>query len=193
MGVNKKYKEGQKIISPVKQKILSILKIGLSVGMTRSVNKQIFLLKKLPKELSSIDRRYLYQVLNEFRYNRLVEYKEIANGQIKMILSEQGRKKVLQFDIDELEIKKLKEWDGKWRLVIFDVPEKIRKGRDTLRDKLKDLGFFEWQKSAWIIPYPCRDQIDFVVEFFELRNYVRYGELTSPTNEVELKLRFDLK
>lgn len=192
MSVNKKYKENYKISSPTKRKVLLILKTGIEIGLTRSVSKQSFLIKKLPKELKQIDRQYLYQVLNEFKYNRLIDYQELSDGKIKMVLNEAGKVRALKLDIDNIVIENQKKWDGRWRLVIFDVPEKIRKGRDALRDKLKELGFHEWQKSAWIYPYPCRDQIDFITEFFDLRNHVRYGELLSPTNEAELKIKFDL-
>lgn len=40
-------------------------------------------------------------------------------------------------------------WDGKWRVVIWDIPEKHRKARDILRSKLKTWGFKPWQKSVW--------------------------------------------
>ena len=65
--------------------------------------------------------------------------------------------------------------------------------RDALRHKLHELGFKEWQKSVFIYPYHCREQIDFVIEFFDLRPYVRQGVMTEITNETELKLHFKLK
>lgn len=42
-----------------------------------------------------------------------------------------------------------KNWDGKWRIIIFDIPESHRKIRRTLRGKLKEWGFIAWQKSVW--------------------------------------------
>ena len=36
----------------------------------------------------------------------------------------------------KLEMAKRKRWDGKWRIIIFDVPEKIRGKRDLLRKEL---------------------------------------------------------
>lgn len=45
------------------------------------------------------------------------------------------------------------KWDGKWRMVIFDIPEKEKRKRDELRRKLKDLGFACWQKSVYISPF----------------------------------------
>jgi len=45
-----------------------------------------------------------------------------------------------------------KPWDKKWRLVVFDIPEKNRLARDALRKKLKELGFAPLQRSTWISP-----------------------------------------
>ena len=45
-------------------------------------------------------------------------------------------------------------WDEKWRLVMFDVPEKRKKVRDTLRMLLRSASFVHFQDSAWIQPYP---------------------------------------
>ena len=46
-----------------------------------------------------------------------------------------------------------KNWDGKWRLVIFDIPEEGKKKREELRRKLIGLGFACWQKSVYISPF----------------------------------------
>lgn len=41
------------------------------------------------------------------------------------------------------------KWDGKWRIVIFDIPETHRKSRGLLRSRLKLWQFEPWQKSVW--------------------------------------------
>jgi hypothetical protein len=179
--------------SPRKQKILLLLEAGITLSMTRSVSKQSFIIRSMAREWKKIDRQYLYRVLNEFKYGRLIEYREHQDGSIKIVLTEAGQRRVIQANIDNLTISKPTRWDGRWHLVFFDVPEKKRRGRDALRLKLRELGFYEWQKSVFVYPYPCRDQIDFIVEFFELRPFVRYGELLNPTNEAELKLHFQLE
>lgn len=42
------------------------------------------------------------------------------------------------------------EWDGKWRIVIFDIPEERRIIRNLFRRNLKKWGFKQLQKSVWI-------------------------------------------
>ena len=183
----------RKIQSPNKQKILLLLSTGLALGLTRSVNKQLRLIRRLKREWRSIDRSHLRRLVQEFYHQRLVEFKEQKDNTIRVVLTEAGQQKILQFNIDQLNIELPKLWDKKWRVVFFDIPERQRKIRDALRHKLRELGFYEWQKSVLIYPFPCEDEINFVVEFFEARPFVRYGELSKITNEAELKLHFNLK
>lgn len=182
----------RKISSPIKQKLLLILAAGLALSLTRSARKQFYILKSIPKEFRRIDRNYLWRILSEFHRDRLVNYREDKDGEITMTLSERGRKQILKLNLDQLEIKVPARWDKKWRLVIFDIPEKIKPAREALRDKLKDLGFFELQHSVWVWPYQCRDEINFIVEVFDIRQYVRLVEADSITNEADLLLRFNL-
>ncbi len=55
------------------------------------------------------------------------------------------------------------KWDGRWRLVLWDIPEKRRLARDLLRFKLKQLGFTQWQKSVWASKVDCTKALrDFI-------------------------------
>lgn len=178
--------------SPIKQKVLLLLATGVVLGFGRSFHNQRRVLKNLPKAWKEIDRQYLYRILREFNRDRLVSYHEHDDGTIDIVLTEEGKKRALSFQIDEMKIKRPVKWNGQWSLVTYDIPEKKKPAREALREKLKGLGFYEWQKSVFIFPFPCRNEIDFLVEFFQIRPHVRYAELSNPTNEAELKLRFEL-
>ena len=58
--------------------------------------------------------------------------------------------------------------------------------------KLKDLGFSELQKSVLVLPYECEDEINFIVEVFLIRPFVRFVRVKSFTNEEQLKIKFGL-
>jgi len=88
--------------------------------------------------------------------------------QIYIALTAEGRKRAGRYLIDDLEIKKPKKWDGKYRIVIFDIPNTTRIKRDALRGKLKELGFFRLQQSVWVHPFDCRKEIELLREFFGL-------------------------
>ena len=109
-----------------------------------------------------------------------------------MVLTDKGKKKVATFNIDNMEIKKSKAWDKKWRMVIFDIPEKHKPAREVLRETLKRLGFYEYQKSVLVHPYECQNEIDFIIEYFELRLYVRFVTAVSLDNEIHLRKIFGL-
>lgn len=75
---------------------------------------------------------------------------------------------------------------------MFDIPEKRKMHREELRMQLKQLGFVEFQKSAFVIPWDCRSEINFVVENLYLRKFVRYAVVESVDNELDLMKYFEL-
>lgn len=81
------------------------------------------------------------------------------NGDMYLRLTTAGQKKVHR-DFSLLALSK-KLWDGKWRLVFFDIEEVSRGVRHRLRTKLKELGFAMLQKSVWITPH------DMAKDFYE--------------------------
>ena len=94
--------------------------------------------------------------------------------------------------MDDIKIKKPKKWDKQWRIVIFDIPEKFKGAREALREKLKELGFVELQKSVFAYPFECEDEINFIVEVFQIRPFVRLVKAGSFTNEEQFKIKFNL-
>ena len=178
--------------NPIGQKILLLLLAGTALGLTRSPAQYFKIIRGTIKTWKQINREELYRYIREFYRSRLVSYKEEQDGTINIILTEKGRKKALRYKLEELAIKTPLEWDKKWRLVIFDIPEKLKKAREALRYELKKLNIRELQKSVFVYPYDCEDEINFIVEVFDVRLYVRYITATKITNEEELKLHFEL-
>lgn len=91
------------------------------------------------------------------------------NGQIYISLTRDGKKKAGKYQIDDLKIKKPAKWDGKWRLLIFDIKEKHRIKRDALRGKIRELGLFKLQDSVWIYPYNFEKENKLLRDFFGLK------------------------
>jgi CRISPR-associated endonuclease Cas2 len=92
--------------------------------------------------------------------------------------------------LGNIQIKKPSRWDNLWRLVAFDIPEDMKKGRTALSTKLKELGFYPMQKSVYIHPYECKDEIDFIAEIFKLTSYIRFLRVKDVDIELDLKNRF---
>lgn len=178
-----------KELSPVKQKILLILFAGLAFGGAYTPKHQSQIMREVQKEWKRIDREKVNKQIKELYRSKLVDLKQHPDGAFTMILTDKGKLKVLRHHFAHMSVQKQK-WDGKWRIVVFDVPEKVRKARDALRWKLKDLGFCELQKSVFVFPYECKDEVEFIVEFFGLRRFVRYGVLETIDNDLHLRKIF---
>ncbi|MBM3250629.1 MAG: hypothetical protein FJZ07_00075 [Candidatus Nealsonbacteria bacterium] len=178
-------------MSATKQKILLLLFGGLAFGYSFTPSKQWKVLKEVSRAWKKINEKELKEEIRQLYRSKMIERKENADGSCSIILTEKGKLKALRYHFEEMKIQKQK-WDEKWRMVIFDIPEKIKNGRNAFRQKLKDLGFYELQKSAWVYPYDCKNEIDFVIEFFSLRKYVRLAILESIDNGLHLKKIFNL-
>lgn len=125
------------------------------------------------KEIKWGERAKLNQRLERLKKRKLINilYK---NGQTIVEITEDGRKKALEYKFEEMKVKHSSKWDGRWRLVIFDVANDKRRQRDRLRDKLKSLGFLILNESVLIYPYDCLDEIEFIRQVFNLGKEVTY-------------------
>lgn len=62
--------------------------------------------------------------------------------------------------------------DGKWKIMIYDIPEKQRAVRDFLRAKIQQLGFKRWH-SVWITPYKIPDDVLHEIKLLGERYFIR--------------------
>lgn len=97
------------------------------------------------------------------RFNQMLDQKLIVlekeNGKTHVHLTDTGETKLQEYELGELKIERPKRWDGKWRLVIFDIHERRRRARDLLRLQLQELGLIRLQNSVWVYPYDCSEII----------------------------------
>jgi DNA-binding transcriptional regulator PaaX len=107
-------------------------------------------------------------------------------------LTNKGERKLRTILIDEVIINLPKKWDGKWRLVTYDLPIRFKNARNAFRWKLKDLGFYQFQKSIWAYPYPCESELLFVADFFGVRKYIEIIEATKILDDKKLRAYFGL-
>ena len=181
-----------KRMGPMSKKILLLLIGGASLGLTRRPDAYFRIVRGIAKEWRKINERNLRTAIKNLHKSKLVDYKENTDGTVKIILTKVGRSRILKYDLDKIEIKKPSHWDKLWRLVVFDIPEDKNLGRKALAAKLKELGFYPMQKSVFIHPYECKNEIDFITEMFELAPYVRFLRVKDVDIELDLKNRFHL-
>ncbi|OHA88916.1 MAG: CRISPR-associated endonuclease Cas2 [Candidatus Zambryskibacteria bacterium RIFCSPHIGHO2_02_FULL_43_14] len=173
------------------EKILLLLLGGLTLGLSRSPRGYLKILGAIHEEWKEIDRRYLISSIRTLYKSKLIHQKDNKDGTTTFILSSEGKRAALTYNLDKMVVKRHK-WDKKWRIVIFDIPEKKKKIREMFRYQLKRLGFIELQRSVFVISFECRNEIEYIVEFYNIRKFVRFIEASHIDNELDLKHRFSL-
>ena len=159
-------------------------------SLLKELNKYIFDRDEWDKKNKSFKTTHLSQALYLLKKRKIINVRK-SGGKTIVELTEKGKKKKLQYDLDNLIIPKREKWDERWRFLMFDIPESKKSAREALREKLKELGFFQFQKSVWIYPYPCAEEIDFISEVFAVAPYINL--LTVRLEEDEpLRLKFKL-
>lgn len=69
-------------------------------------------------------------------------------------LTQKGRQRSNSFKLETKNSLVSPSWDGKWRVILLDLPESRKDERESLRYLLKKAGFVCLKNSAWISPYP---------------------------------------
>ena len=119
-----------------------------------------------------------------------VEMKEL-DGAIIVKITAKGKREQLSFDLENM-IPKIGKWDGKWRMVFFDVAELERRKRDKFRRFLMQLGMKKMQESVWVSPYDIEKEIKYVREILGIPDEVKIGIMEKIENEEDLKEWFEL-
>jgi hypothetical protein len=174
------------------RQILSLLLSGIALGLTVSPRRHFWILDNIPRELKRVKKDYLNNAIRRLYISKLVDIKETQDGKTILVLSEEGKKRMLIYNLETLKLKRQDKWDGYWRIIIFDIPERLKYAREWLSRKLKEIGMYQLQKSVYVYPFECKDELDFVIEYFGLRPYVRFGLLKEIDNELHLRKIFDL-
>ncbi len=147
---------------------------------------------KMFKGSRKYSRKQIWSAIDSIKRQKLIEYVYDKDGETIVKITKKGETKLRAFDIDLIKIKKPKKWDGKWRLVMFDIPMRFTKGREALRYHLRELNFFQFQKSAWIYPYPCEDEVIFITDFFGIGKHVEILTIESILRDESIKKHFHL-
>jgi len=149
--------------------------------------------KILPNPLSDYEKdweewkrfnpSFLRRTLERLKKQKLVKVREGENGLTTIEITSAGKRKILKYALEDLEIAKPNFWDGKWRLIIYDIPHYNRHLSNLLSQTLKNLGFWQLQKSVYLIPYPCQPQVEFLREYFGLGDNVLILEVNKIEND----------
>lgn len=117
-----------------------------------------------------MDRKRFARLIYYLKKRGWIKIKEIEDKK-GIILTPKGIGKVLKIKYKMMEKKKRK--DGKWLMVIYDIPERMRKVRESFRNDLKLLGFQKLQRSIWICPYDVLKEIQGLIRKYSIEKFVR--------------------
>lgn len=179
-------------LGKTQQKILLLLGGGAALGLTRSSKQYYKILREMRREWLSIDQRNFNRSIRSLAKEKLVEEKTLADGSFKLVLTPNGRKQAAALNIfgNSISFKKPGRWDGRWRIVMFDIPEKDRAFRDILRAHLYQLEFYKLQQSVFVSPHPYEKAILNLVAVYAAESHVRVITATMIDNEARLKKHF---
>ena len=144
----------------------------------------------VPNLLRAIDRnkrkkewRTLNQSLRYLKSRGYVRFlKETPEG-AQVEITRAGQRVVKHIDIASLKLGPSAKWDQKWRVIVFDVPNYKNKNRTAFRERIKELGFWQAQKSVWVYPHECREAVMLLRKFYDIEQHVTYLETTHTEDE----------
>ena len=143
---------------------------------------------------NSKNKRYRSPRYVESVIGRLIKKKLIAvrmdSGEKILEVTPLGERVLLRAGVHK--IPKRKSWDGKWRIVMFDVSEKRKMTRERIREELRGFGFVRFQDSVWVFPYECNELIALLKTDVLIGRSVRYIIADYLENDALLRKHFGL-
>jgi len=174
------------------QKTLLLLGAGISLSLTTRPDRFFKILESTRKEWRALNERALREAIRKLYQSKLVDFKELGDGTAKITLTDKGKRRVVTFNLETMKIRRQPTWDRLWRIVIFDIPEYKKKARDALSARLKSIGMIALQKSVLVHPFNCKDEVEFLIELFDVRPFVRFIVAKEIDTALHLKKKFRL-
>lgn len=137
--------------------------------------------------------RFNYQaktVLGRLAAKGLIAFEE-RDGKHYARITESGRL-VLELETQKIAMTKKRRWDKRWRVVIFDIPERRKSVRNRLRRFMDTYGFVRLQDSVWVYPHDCEDLIALAKAEFRIGFDVLYMIVECIEHDKHLREHFEL-
>lgn len=144
----------------------------------------------------TVERKRKYEIkssLSKLISRNLIEFKKNKNGHTVARLTARGEKILRLAEINNYQIKKPKKWDGRWRVITFDIKEERKSTRNKIRHTLKTIGFYLLHKSVWVYPNDCEDFITLLKADFRIGKDLLYMIVCKMEYEKPLLNYFKLK
>ncbi len=124
-------------------------------------------------------------------YKRMVSSGHLVFDGSHLKITRKGEAEIVRL-LGSASVQKSRRWDGKWRVLMFDVPEYRKVLRDKIRRTVNGIGFIRLQDSVWIFPYDCEDLITLLKADFRIGKDVLYMVVESLEGDGWLRTAFKL-
>lgn len=148
------------------------------------------------KSASGNRRRFQYysdNVLTKLAAEGYIRFEERRGKRYARITPEGLRYLALRGHTLAQQVRTKKRWDRRWRVIIFDIPEKRKTTRDALRSMMRGFQFYLLQGSVWVYPYDCEDEIALAKAELKLGANVIYMIVEKMEQDQHLKEHFGLR
>jgi len=152
------------------REVLKVVAVGGILLGTIAIPTLPLAVSTVIKAWKNINKRDLGRIIKRLEKQEMISIRETDRG-ISIEITEKGKRRLLEYDFENIQLKSQRR-DGKWRLVIFDIPEGKKNARDVFRRKLLELECIRLQDSVWVSAYPCKNEIDFLANFLGISDYV---------------------
>lgn len=171
-------------IDPRVKDVLKLLAVGV-ILTTTVLFPGIVALAPLIKEIQKRQEQKEWGRFNLWRLRQVIKrlekqkIVEIDDGVVK--ITGKGKLKVLKFDLEDMKLKN--KTDGRWRLIIYDIANLRKSQRELFRLMLKKLQFLRVQKSVYLTPFVCDDEIEYLRQVFGVGDEVLVIKVSSFEND----------
>lgn len=133
---------------------------------------------KLKREYARMKaRKQFEQFLYTLKRHGYIKIKNVQQNK-GILLTPKGAQRVFRLKLKTHT--KQRRIDGKWEMIIFDIPERKRILRTLLREALLFLGYQKLQNSVWVCSYDVEKETENIIRRYALDPYVKVfliGEL----------------
>lgn len=170
-------------VQPVDNKYAPVKLVLCRIAAGQSIRKE---------ELTTVNPFYLNRTLTRLVLQGFIQKptKETVDAPL---LTERGKRWILKYALENLNIATPKSWDGKWRLILYDVARQKASLRNIFRATLRRLGFLNVQESAWLFPYPCEKEVNFLRQYCGMGDEVIYIICHKIERDESYRTHFGLK
>ena len=142
-------------------------------------------------KLGLLPGRRQKEIINRAR-DRLIRQGYLIRTGEGLRLTPKGERACRTFEIRGYKTKTPRRWDRKWRVLIFDIPERRKFLREKIRTTLRLIGFVRLQDSVWVYPYDCEDLVALLKSDFKVGQELLYMTVEELEGARRLREHFGL-